>query len=180
MKTEKRIDQWLERRPRPKAPEDFPRRVMEALPDWKKPSLRERLAIFWPAHGRWIAPALAGAAVALLAVFGLERAGRAPASESVAQTTRTTIHFELHAPGADRVELLGSFNDWKTGDIVLTGPDASGHWTADVTLPEGRYEYIFLVDGERWVADPQGTLVRPDGFGHKNTVIDVYENDDQA
>ncbi len=161
-----------------RAPEGFTERVMEALPAFSKPTLRDRVAGFWPTHGRWIVPALAGAAVSLVLVFGLGRLD-SPGAEQTAQV-QTTIHFELHAPGADQVELLGSFNDWKTGDVVLTGPDASGHWTADVTLPEGRYEYIFLVDGERWMADPRAILHRPDGFGRVNTVIDVYEDDDHA
>ena len=111
--------------------------------------------------------------------FRAELGAGSPGALQTAQV-QTTIHFELHAPGADQVELLGSFNDWKTGDVVLTGSDASGHWTVDVTLPEGRYEYIFLVDGERWMADPRGSLHRPDGFGHENTVLNVYEDDNHA
>jgi hypothetical protein len=178
MNAEEKIIERLERH-QTQAPDGFAERVMDALPEWSKPTLRDRLADFWPTHGRWIVPALAGAAASLLVVFGLSRGAGSPGAVQTAQV-QTTIHFELHAPGADQVELLGSFNDWKTGDVVLTGPDASGHWTADVTLPEGRYEYIFLVDGERWMADPRGSLHRPDGFGHENTVIDVYENDNHA
>jgi hypothetical protein len=178
MNAEEKIIERLERH-QTQAPDGFAERVMDALPEWSKPTLWDRLADFWPTHGRWIVPALAGAAASLLVVFGLSRGAGSPGAVQTAQV-QTTIHFELHAPGADQVELLGSFNDWKTGDVVLTGPDASGHWTADVTLPEGRYEYIFLVDGERWMADPRGSLHRPDGFGHENTVIDVYENDNHA
>ena len=110
----------------------------------------------------------------LLIVFGL---GRIP---GLSGTSQVAFHFELHAPGAERVELLGTFNDWQSNDIVLAGPDASGHWTATVELPEGRHEYIFLVDGKRWIADPKGATHRPDGFGRVNTVIKVYEDDEQA
>jgi hypothetical protein len=46
-----------------------------------------------------------------------------------------------------------------------------------VELPEGRHEYIFLVDGERWVADPNGMTQRPDGFGRVNTLINFYKDD---
>ncbi len=159
---------------RTKAPEGFTERVIDSLPVWSKPSLRERCADFWPTHGRWIAPALAGAAAMLLVVFGLGRMDRP------AEAGQVTFHFELHAPGADRVELLGTFNEWKSGDIVLNGPDASGHWTAEVALPEGRHEYIFLVDGERWLADPKAATHRPDGFGRVNTVIKVYDDEDTA
>ena len=131
---------------RTKAPEDFTERVMDSLPEWSKPTLRDRAVAFWPTHGRWIAPAFAGAAAMLLMVFGLDR------MEQPVEAGRVTFHFELHAPGASQVELLGTFNHWKSGDIVLNGPDASGHWTAEVAIPEGRHEYIFLVDGERWLA----------------------------
>ncbi|MEN8254691.1 MAG: glycogen-binding domain-containing protein [Verrucomicrobiota bacterium] len=166
-------DKTLERlaKHRTKAPEGFADRVMAALPDRSRPTLRERVADFWPTHGRWIAPAFAGAAATLLVVFGMGRLDRP------VEAGQVSFHFELHAPGADRVELLGTFNEWKSGDIVLNGPDASGHWTAEVALPEGRHEYIFLVDGERWIADPKAATHRPDGFGRVNTVIKVYEED---
>lgn len=169
MKNEKQLIEELERHRTP-APEGFTERVMDSLPAWK----RRRVARFWPAHGRWIVPALAGAAATLLVVFGLGHFGQSSAP------VRVAFHFELHAPGADRVELLGTFNNWKTDDIVLAGPDASGHWTAEVALPEGRHEYIFLVDGERWLADPKAATHRPDGFGRVNTVIKVYDDDNNA
>lgn len=154
-------------RHRTPAPADFVDDVMNSLPARKKTKGR----VWWPSKGQWVVPALAGAAACLLVLF----------SSGVFQARETQgkvgFHFELHAPGADQVELLGTFNNWKTGDIVLNGPDASGHWTATVELPEGRHEYIFLVDGEQWLADPNGATHRPDGFGRVNTVINFYEED---
>jgi len=152
---------------RTQAPEGFADRVMESLPTWRKSERRG----WWPAHGRWVAPALAGAAAMFFIMLAV------PPLHSSEQAGEVVFHFELHAPGADKVELLGTFNNWKSGDIVLQGPDASGHWTASVELPEGRHEYIFLVDGDRWVTDPKGATHRPDGFGQVNTVIKVYDED---
>lgn len=146
------------------APSDFSERVLAALPQKRK----GRPGVWWPSHGRWIAPALAGAAATLLMIF---------VSGRFHSPAQVGFHFELHAPGADKVELLGTFNHWETGNIVLDGPDASGHWTATVELPEGRHEYIFLVDGERWVTDPKGATHRPDGFGRVNTVIRIYNEE---
>ena len=166
MKTEEQIIEQLEKHCT-KAPVGFSDRVMDALPDWR----RTRQRTWWPSHGRWVGPALAGAVAMLVVVLGVGQFLPRQTSSQVA------FHFELHAPGADRVELLGTFNNWKTGDIVLNGPDASGHWTASVELPEGRHEYIFLVDGERWVADPKGVTHRPDGFGRVNTVIRIYDDE---
>ncbi len=165
MNDEQKLIQRLENH-RSKAPVGFTDRVMDALPAKRQ----QRAAAFWPAHGQWITPAFAGAVAMLLLLLGLGHFK--PAAEPV----QVGFHFELHAPGADRVELLGTFNNWKTDDIVLTGPDASGHWTATVELPEGRHEYIFLVDGERWLADPKAATHRPDGFGRVNTVIKVYDD----
>lgn len=169
MKNEHELIHQLERH-RTRAPAGFADRVMDALPARRE----KRVAAFWPTNGRWIAPAFAGAMAALLVVAGIGRFGKPEAPAQVA------FHFELHAPGANRVELLGTFNNWRAGDIVLNGPDASGHWTADVALPEGRHEYIFLVDGEHWLADPKAVTHRPDGFGRVNTVIKVYDDENNA
>jgi len=112
-------------------------------------------------------PALAGAFAMLVALLGvwplLPRAS----------DPGMLVHFQIHAPGAHQVELLGDFNNWTPGTIQLRGPDASGHWTANIELPEGRHEYQFLVDGKTWVTDPRASTHRPDGFGRENAVVEV-------
>lgn len=170
MKNEKQLIEQLEKMRTP-APDGFTQRVMNALPE-RRP---KKIWRFWPERQAWIGPALAGAFASLLIVFSVGRF--VPAQSAVAGSPQLTFHFELHAPGAGQVELVGSFNNWQSGDIVLRGPDASGHWTADVALPEGQHEYMFLVDGERWVADPNATTYRADGFGHENAVVNVYDSD---
>ena len=120
---------------------------------------------WWPGPRQWLIPALTGAAVVMLAVFGWLQWHQ--------PNTLVNVHFELHAPGAHQVELVGNFNQWRPGTIRLTGPDASGHWTATVALPEGRYEYQFLVDGREWVTDPSAVVARPDGFGRVNAIREV-------
>lgn len=145
---------------------------MNALPAWRPIAQRHG----WRRQRQWMIPALAGAAVMLAVMLGISRFYGNSGGGPQASAQLVTIHFELHAPGADEVELLGTFNDWRAGNIVLDGPDASGHWTTTLRLPEGRYEYMFLVDGKRWVADPKATTVRPDGFGHMNTVLEVYDD----
>lgn len=177
MKTEKNLEEQLAQL-HPRAPEDFTARVMAALPPQRSDHRAARIIAFWPAHGRWIMPALAGAAASLLLVLTLGRPTITPPAPTIA-TTEMTIRFELFAPAAERVELLGTFNDWQSGNIVLTGPDATGYWTAKVPLPEGRHEYAFLVDGERWLADPAATTRRPDGFGRENTIIQVYNDEEE-
>lgn len=149
------------------APPEFARRVMAALPDGPDASLAGLFRRLWPEGGRWLLPALAGAAAMFLIVTLPMRPARDGEPETV------SVRFELHAPAAQSVELLGDFTGWRAGAIRLTGPDASGHWTADVQLPAGRHEYIFLVDGRQWQTDPRAEIRRADGFGRENAIVDL-------
>ena len=148
-------------------PPDFAKRVMDALPAAPDLPLGRRLRGHWPDRNRWFLPALAGAA-AMVAIMTLLAPRTAPPADS-----RITVHFEIHAPAAQSVELVGTFTDWQAGRLRLAGPDASGHWTTEVDLPTGRYEYGFLVDGQHWVADPNADIRRDDGFGRENAVIEL-------
>jgi hypothetical protein len=48
-----------------------------------------------------------------------------------------------------------------------------GVWTATIPLKPGRYQYMFVIDGKRWIADPLATEDAGDGFGSRNAVLDV-------
>ena len=158
---------------RAKAPEGFSKRVMARLPERVPSGWFERIRGWWP-EGRWTLPALAGAAAALLIVASIQYLRpTTPVSATSLAATDVTVHFELVAPGAHKVELVGSFNDWQPGVLELKGPDTSGRWTADVKLPSGRHEYQFLVDDREWVVDQKSAVLRPDGFGHMNAVVEI-------
>ncbi len=167
---------------RVQAPDGLEDRILGALPDRPRAGWRRRVRAWWPGRGRWLAPAIAGAAavLAVVAVVGPGRLAPGPASapRPVASAgdeplDRVAVRFEVAAPGARRVELVGSFNDWRPGEIVLDGPDAAGRWTATVELPAGRHEYLFLVDGKQWVTDPRAAAYRPDGFGRENALLEL-------
>jgi hypothetical protein len=142
--------------------------IMAALPTTRRQRLRAWLARILPERRQWAIPALAGAMAMLVTMLGVWHL------TSPAHPQRVLVHFQIHAPGAQQVELVGDFNNWSPGVIHLQGPDASGHWTANVDLPEGHYEYQFLVNGKTWVTDPNAIAHRPDGFGRENAVVDVY------
>ncbi|MBF0559825.1 MAG: glycogen-binding domain-containing protein [Nitrospirae bacterium] len=86
------------------------------------------------------------------------------------QTVDGGILFSITVPDAKKVVLAGSFNQWDTESQPMTGPDESGKWSIVIPLSEGRYEYLFLVDGEKWLLDP-AALAEEDGLGGKNSVI---------
>ncbi len=148
------------------APDGLADRVMVRIADRPARTGRNGLLIF----GRWAGPAAAGAAAAGLVMLGL-RAVQYPVAST--RTEETKVHFVFYAPGAQKVELVGDFTDWRDGLIHLKGPDASGRWAARVALPEGRYEYMFLVDGQSWRTDPLAQIRRSDGFGNLNAVMNL-------
>jgi hypothetical protein len=83
---------------------------------------------------------------------------------------RAKVTFVFYAPEAGSVAVVGSFNDWDPGAYPMTR-DADGNWTVRVDLPPGQYEYQFVVDGSRFVPDPNATEQRDDGLGGSNAVL---------
>jgi hypothetical protein len=104
-----------------------------------------------------------GGLIALLARSPADRAAALGADSAVVQ-------FVFHAPAAAGVAVAGSFNGWNPTATPLARLD--GVWTITLALPAGRYEYAFVVDGQRWLADPAAPAV-DDGFGRRNSVIAV-------
>ena len=82
---------------------------------------------------------------------------------------REVVRFELAAPKASRVALVGSFNEWNPVATPLVR-DASGKWIVAVQLPPGRHVYAFVVDGDV-TADPQAPRAADDDFGSPNSVV---------
>lgn len=80
------------------------------------------------------------------------------------------VRFSLHAPAAKSVAISGSFNRWDTTKDLLAGPDSRGGWSIVLPLPEGRHEYLFIINGETWLVDPAVPSV-DDGLGGRNSVI---------
>ena len=122
----------------------------------------------------------ASLALAFLAVLLL--VDRSPEQLSVtsvpqsANGSERTVVFTLNMPGASRVELIGSFNRWKPGDSVMMWDETRKAWVLSLDLRKGRYEYAFLVDGEKVVPDPNALIYQNDGFGNKNSILIVERN----
>lgn len=82
------------------------------------------------------------------------------------------VRFSIRALEAKRVAIVGSFNQWDKDKDALPGPDADGIWSITLPLKDGRYEYLFLIGGGKWMLDPSVPSV-DDGFGGKNSVIHI-------
>src|SRR5581483_6411770 len=57
------------------------------------------------------------------------------------------VPFRLRKKTGKPVSLVGSFTGWEKQPIALTEVEP-GVWFAEVELPAGRHEYLFLSDGE--------------------------------
>lgn len=89
----------------------------------------------------------------------------AGAPKPAAGTTRLAIR----APGAKRVDVAGSWNQWAMTPATRA---SDGTWYADVRLPRGEYRYAFRINGERW-AVPDGASTVDDGFGGRSALLTV-------
>lgn len=82
------------------------------------------------------------------------------------------VRFEFIAPKASSVAVAGSFNRWDPRKNLLSGPNRSGKWSVTLELPAGRYEYLFVVNGDTWLPDPGAPWV-DDGLGGRNSFVEV-------
>ncbi|MBA7511040.1 hypothetical protein ES705_03030 [subsurface metagenome] len=71
------------------------------------------------------------------------------------------------------VAIAGDFNQWNSQSNCLEDPDGDGIWTATLKLPQGRYEYMFVLDGKEWVPDPNALHYVKDGFGNINAILEI-------
>jgi hypothetical protein len=84
------------------------------------------------------------------------------------------VELRLEAPNARRVSVVGDWNAWDTAADPLRDPDDDGVWETTITLrPNEEYQYQFLIDGQTWIPDPSSALTVDDGFGGKNSVLDI-------
>src|SRR5207245_1056130 len=124
----------------------------------------------WAVWGGALAAA-AGLAL-LLASPASAPAPRGGAQARVGQRDSVFVRFVLYAPGARRVAVAGTFNQWDRSAALLVPAGTSGVWTTTLALPVGQHQYAFVVDGARWVVDPAAPAV-DDGFGRRNSVVAV-------
>lgn len=90
---------------------------------------------------------------------------------SKASLPKQRLTFRLHAPEANSVHVSGTFCEWRP-DAHPLKKDAKGTWKTQVSLPPGRHEYRFLVDGI-WQDDPHCLERVPNSFGTENCVLHV-------
>ncbi len=93
----------------------------------------------------------------------------------VAGPGQVLAEFRLDAPEAHSVALAGGFTEWQPS-VALTR-NAAGIWTVVIPLDPGVHQYAFVVDDERWMADPSAPAY-DDGFGGQNSRVALLAADE--
>jgi Glycogen recognition site of AMP-activated protein kinase len=121
---------------------------------------------------------IASDAVATVATPDIAPAMRAetvrPPMLPVSATSARPIMFELDAPTAHSVQVLGDFNHWSR-DATAMQRGADGRWRITTLLPPGRYIYAYLVDGRRFQRDPVRDAIEDRDFGVTGSELVVSE-----
>ena len=91
----------------------------------------------------------------------------------MAKTTKKNLmqmktEFNLSAPQAKSVFIVGDFNQWNLSSHPMK-QDKNGIWKISLALGTGQYEYRFFVDGE-WQNDPKCSSFIENLFGTVNCV----------
>lgn len=121
-----------------------------------------------------LAGMLAAAAIVLVALLPLlrEPSGELPVADAAGGSSQP-VQFVFYAPQAGSVALVGDFNDWDRGATPLQRAAGGGFWSVTLPLPVGRHQYAFIVDGQRWMLDPDAPRTLVDDFGEPNSVVTV-------
>lgn len=155
--------------PAPDLTDAIMRRIHEA--PRREPVLRRVLAWLWtPRLVRFMMRPAYAAAFALMLLLALPVAKARFAGDAVASTSPVYVQFQLHAEGAHRVALAGSFTSWEPS--VALQEVQPGVWTAVVAVQPGVHDYTFLVDERDWTVDPYSPQV-DDAFGGRNNRLPV-------
>lgn len=77
--------------------------------------------------------------------------------------------FVIYQPEVSKVEISGSFIDWKV--LPLSKVGSSGYWQIELNIPEGEHRYTYIVGGEERVADPTILSREKDDFGGENSIL---------
>jgi len=82
------------------------------------------------------------------------------------------VSFQIKAEPGSAVFVAGTFNQWDPTQYRLRDNPDSGEYKIKLTVPPGRHESKFVVNGV-WCADPNCLDWVPNSQGSLNSVLTV-------
>lgn len=92
---------------------------------------------------------------------------------------RVEIKYNEKDKNVRSIYIAGNFNDWSAEKDELIYNKELGIFKKVLFLPEGKYVYKFVVNGE-WITDKTAEAFEPDGRGGKNSVLIVDDRFNDA
>lgn len=83
-----------------------------------------------------------------------------------------TVSFSFAFPKAGEVRVIGDFCDWDESKALKCYPSKNGHWSAQIQLLPGTYEYLVMTDGATQL-DPTNNDKVENSFGGHNSLITI-------
>lgn len=84
------------------------------------------------------------------------------------------VTFEYADEQADNVAVVCKANDWQPVEMDQL---KSGPFKARLRLPlDEQVQFLYLVDGDHWVADPQADALVANEYGGQNSVVITRKN----
>jgi 1,4-alpha-glucan branching enzyme len=84
------------------------------------------------------------------------------------------VEFRVYLPHAQRVDVVGDFNDWAAGACRMgTGDGDEGWWRARVAVGAGRHRFAYLVNTTWAVPDFGASGVERSDSGRLVSVVRV-------
>ena len=85
------------------------------------------------------------------------------------------VTFELPSVlWADRVSVVGEFNDWDDAATPMTRDHTHDDWRATIEVPVGRrYPFRYLLDGEEWLNEWHADDYVETDDGRYDSVVDL-------
>ena len=89
----------------------------------------------------------------------------------VNQMSDAVVFVTLY-PRANDVRIASDFNNWQPVQTPMEKVGQSGVWQTKIKLPQGKYRYRLVVDGQ-WQQDPYNHMTEVNPFGEYNSILEV-------
>jgi hypothetical protein len=152
----------------------------------ERASIRSRSIRIWSAVGMAAAAAIVGfvargAWLSNDSTVPQATVAAVPSSESAVAASRLVAskasdvvampqQFVLEITRAQRVSLVGDFNNWSPTAAPMTRSSDGGLWSVIVPILPGRHMYGFMVDDSIFVLDPRAQKARDPDLGTEGSV----------
>ena len=89
------------------------------------------------------------------------------------------VTFELPSNmWAERVNLVGGFNDWDTAATPMRRNRSDANWKATLELELGKaHRFRYLIDGKEWLNDWHADDHVENPYGSYDSVVDLADPD---